>query len=302
VIQNWDFDIVLPLPKIPCPVVGATGTITTSGDDVDCTGYPSVTIAATVTPPEDSCGSLGCNIDFAFDFVIPPPKIPCPKITAFASASLAISGIVYYMYSDSSNGSMSRSSSCADSPEVTVNVAASAYNIGTECNPSCVIDFDFDFDFVIPPPLVPCPEFTGVAAGGVTVIADDETPYVSIGMVVSKVGEGNRCDPYCDYEILFDFDFGIPGGSGAAIMHFTVNSHDCDTNELVVSPVYYSGGCGAPPGLSGGEYRVKLHCPTPFSEAELAASGKGVAIYTYDTSGCTRRWVEISHCAEVITC
>ena len=289
--QAWDFDIRIPPPKIPCPNITADGTVNVNegGPPVTCESDPGVVVAVEVTPG-DSC-SNACTVDFAFDFRIPPPVLPCPEVYAAASGSLQISGVVYYM--DSS----SLASSCADKPDMLVTVETSVRNIGTSCSPQCVVDFDFDFDLTIPPPLIPAPVFTVSPTGSIQLQAEDDDPYVSITADITKISEGTRCQPGFGYAMSFDFEFGIPVGGGAPIMHFSIDDAGCEDGRWAVTPLFFGGSCETIPGGDEDGYKVKPFCESPFTEAELTDSGKGVAIYTYDMSTCTRRWVEITHCA-----
>ena len=96
----------------------------------------------------------------------------------------------------------------------------------------------------------------------------------------------------------------VGGGSGGGkIIEFTIDSVNCPGdgywNVIVDS---YSGGCTAPsPGEdSYGFVEVRPNCLSPYSQAELEASGTGTAVYMYPRTGyCEPYWLELTSCAVV---
>ena len=88
-------------------------------------------------------------------------------------------------------------------------------------------------------------------------------------------------------------------------MHYTVD--DCDEDYYYVTPTYWTGGCGDPPGKD--EYTElwtveKLPCSSPWTVDDIEAGDvHGTAAYTYDLQGypCIQLWKEINSCGPM-TC
>jgi hypothetical protein len=258
-----------------------------------------VDVNITTAAAGDSCNpSCAVLFDFDFDLRLPAPEVPCPGIGANASASLTILPLIeYYTIFDSSSSSLSRSSSCQNDPGVDVAIVVTRQQTSDSCAPSCTFDFDFDFDFKIPSP--PCPTMRGSGDGTVTILDDDGEPSLAVDVTVLE--NPQACGTVCQYDFIFDFDLRIPQSSGSgALMHFRIDDVDCDTGEWLVTPTYFTDYCGEPPGKDDytGKYRVMPHCVSPFTEEELSNGGYGTATYSWHLQSCTRRWVEVTHCAE----
>ncbi len=143
-LLDFDFNLMIPPPIIPCPEISADGTISVATGIAGCNDEPRVAITVTSTPGTDSCNSdNSCQFDFDFDFYIPIPAPPCPTLEGSATATININE--------------GGEPTCEDSAAVTVDLSITPVFGEDSCNPSCEYQFDFNFDFTIPPPGRPMP-------------------------------------------------------------------------------------------------------------------------------------------------
>lgn len=164
-------DIEIPLICIPCPDIQVTASLTLACD--------SQRVDIGVTTFGDSCtDSPSCQ--FAFDFNFAIPALPCPRLTAAGTVSVAKEG-----------------------EEPGVDVIVTAQQPSGSCASNCAYHLDFNFTIPVPSSLsvdlpsdsviLLCPEFTTHATAG----------YASAAEVMLGITGDSNCHFDVDIEVLF---------------------------------------------------------------------------------------------------
>jgi len=241
---TFDFDFVIPVPPPPCPRFTAdavTNITQVTEDGENCNGAPSASVGVVITTANvgDSCNpSCAVDFDFDFNFVIPPPLVPCPYVEGSASATVG------YLYLTSSYASSESSAyiQCGGLPSVNAGVVITPTQGGPSCRPSCLLDFDFDFDFMFPQVPIPCPTFQTDAT--TTVLTTTGTPDAEVTIVAVQNNLGTPCEPICAVDMDFTFDFTFPaGGTPSAIIQ--IISVNCSESEVYADAQVLGRNCGS---------------------------------------------------------
>ena len=180
-------DLVVPIPKPPCPDIDGGPVNVVTGYEGCVSGVNRIKV--TKTTSTSPCGADECAFDIALDLFIPVPKPPCPDING--GVVTVTSG-----YADCISGTNN------------INVRKTVYP-----NP-CSADecaFDIDLNLVIPIPRPPCPEinpgpvnvqtgYRGCVNPGDSKIIIDKRTYSSCD------GSADQCE----FDISLDLVIPVP--------------------------------------------------------------------------------------------
>jgi len=198
-VFNFELELAIPIPRVPCPTINVTGfNVTTGYENTICTEQSSVfEIRSTFVPGVD-CNDPGtCNFDVILDLVIPIPKPPCPVINV-AEFNVTTG----YANTDCTNGQSSQF-------EIRTRVVP-----GVDCNDPGTCNFDVILDLVIPIPKPPCPNIY-------TNVVDVTTGYktqacvngqTNVFQIIPHVVPSNDCNvpDSCDFEINLELFIPVP--------------------------------------------------------------------------------------------
>jgi hypothetical protein len=141
---NVELEIVVPIPKPPCPIINSpTFKITTGFSDQPCiqTGSNKFNITTKHTPGDCSTPDQ-CEFNVELEILVPIPRTPCPSITA--TGMTVVTRI--------------ETEKCVPTPtdpqtELKITPRITPGNCDTP--DSC--EFDVEITVVVPIPSVPCP-------------------------------------------------------------------------------------------------------------------------------------------------
>ena len=212
-------DIVIPIPKIPCPVINTSSSFqssyVTDSNLVACLNGENKFEITTKHTPGDCNNPEQCEFDITLDIVIPIPRVPCPVINTSSSFQ---SG-----YKTQPTTTLPAQTGCCGdtSGDIPCLTGENKFEITTkhtppaDCNDSGQCEFDITLDIVIPIPRVPCPTLVASLAlqsGYIT----DTTPTCLTGENKFEITTNHAlpvdCDDpgQCEFEITLDLVVPIP--------------------------------------------------------------------------------------------
>ncbi|NDE17730.1 hypothetical protein EBZ80_22660, partial [bacterium] len=227
---NVDLEVVVPIPRIPCPVINQPQLeVNVKYDDPTCGSGGGSTFTITPRHTKGDCNTPDqCEFDIELTIDIPIPKPPCPNInvntfevtTGFADSSCV----------------QGKSNRFEITPRITPG----------DCNTPDQCDFDVDLEIVIPIPAPPCislnaKSFT-VKSGYAGTSCGSGTSKFEI---ITTVTPAQGCDQpeRCDFDIVLDIVVPIPRPKCPTITKFmTVNSHyqDGPGGRLSNTPSFFN--------------------------------------------------------------
>jgi hypothetical protein len=193
----FDLDILIPIPKPPCPVFEVTTfdvkTRYNDGDPASCAIDNTFTI--TPTPILGDCTTPDeCRFDVALDLTIPIPRPPCPVITR--KSFKVVTGFA--------------DESCVQYPNI---FRITPNHIPGDCTTPDRCLFDVELEIYIPIPRPPCVTITNTTPQDfVSVTYDDcpaEAPVFNIRQV-PHTGDGCKTQAKCEWEIDLRLPIQIP--------------------------------------------------------------------------------------------
>ena len=227
---NVDLEIVIPIPRTPCPILNSpTLKLSVGYDDPTCSqsGDSSFTITTRQIPGDCNTPDQ-CEFDFDLTLSIPIPKPPCPNINV--NSFEVTSG-----YADST---------CVQSKsnkfEITSTITPGDCNTPDQC------DFNIDLEIVVPIPPPPCIQLT--TKSFTQKVGYTGTACVSGSSkfeIVTEVTPAAGCDQpeTCDFNIYLDLVIPIPRPKCPTLLQFmTVNSHyqDGPSGRLSNTPSFFN--------------------------------------------------------------
>jgi hypothetical protein len=235
---NFELEIVIPIPRAPCPIINQPKLTVTSGyGDSGCLpGDNKFEIKTNHTPGD--CNSSGqCEFDIELEIVIPIPRVPCPIInspvlkvtTGFSDSSCAQGGSTF---------------------EITTN------HVPGDCNNPDQCVFDIELEIVVPIPRTPCPVISTKKFEVTTGFSDSPCAQGgSIFEITSKRTPGDCNTPdQCEFEIDLSILVPIPRTPCPSINPpvFDVKVHyddlTCSTSDskFEITPRVTPGDCNTP--------------------------------------------------------
>jgi hypothetical protein len=251
-----DFEIGIPIPRAPCPVISRRDfVVTTAYDTPDCpVGQNRFDIFTLVTPGDCDTPEV-CEFVFDLEIFIPIPKPPCPEISVRTFT-------VGSKFNDDPTNCPIRNY-----------FAITPVPIPGDCNTPDSCNFVVDLEILVPIPRTPCP----------TIDVGDFS--VSVGYAGTDCATGNNrfrvrpnlvagdCNNPPTCEFLFDLNLFIPIPKPPCITltNKTVTDDfvrvyyaDSDTcpyqpPTFTITPTYYPGeGCDEPDRC---EWAIELDLP-----------------------------------------
>jgi hypothetical protein len=189
-----NLDLIVPIPKIPCPTFASDNPVTVTAGFPDCVAGKTSKLTVNATPVPGDCNTPEtCQFDIALDLVVPIPRTPCPTI----NSQQAVSVTPYY-----------KRSGCQQKTS-TFTVATTP--IPGNCTTPETCQFDFDLDLFVPLIDPPCPQFNN---GKVTVTPyyNNTTPPRQSAFNITQVLNNPNCDDpkQCEFDINLDLMVPIP--------------------------------------------------------------------------------------------
>ena len=189
-----EIEIVVPIPRPPCPIINTSGSVSTGYDIDGClTGENKFKITTNHTPG-DCNNPAQCEFDIEIEIVVPIPLPPCPIINTSSSfqSGYDIAGCL--------TGENKFKITTKHTPPA-------------NCNDPGTCEFDIELEVVFPIPVPPCPI---INSSGVSV----QTGYDDAGCltgenkfeITTKHTPSTNCnDPgTCEFDIEIEIVVPIP--------------------------------------------------------------------------------------------
>lgn len=192
----FDLDILIPIPKPPCPVFEVTTfDVKTRYNDEPVTCPIENTFTITPTPVLGDCNTPDeCRFDVALDLTVPIPRPPCPVIKR--KTFKVVTG-----FSDEL---------CVQHPNV---FTITPDHVPGDCTTPDRCRFDIELEIYIPIPRPPCVTLTNKTTQDfVSVTYTDcpsETPVFNIRQV-PHTGDSCKTQAKCEWEIDLRLPIQIP--------------------------------------------------------------------------------------------
>ena len=137
-------DLVVPIPKIPCPIFRYANpvTVTTSFVNDACPAPGENQLLVNATPIPGSCSTPDtCQFDIELDLRIPIPKIRCP---------------IFKEENDVTITAEFADDNCGQTKQSKLRVTSTP--VPGDCENSDTCEFAIDLELFVPIPLPPCPQ------------------------------------------------------------------------------------------------------------------------------------------------
>ena len=195
---EFDLEIVVPIPRPPCPDIKISSFKVGSGyDNVEGCARQNIFTVRKTARTEDCVNPQKrdqCDFEIDLEIFIPIPNPPCPEINVrkFDVKS-------FYTQRDKKCAGQSRF-------EITTKKTTS-----TDCRVPDKCEFDIELEIAIPIPVPPCPTIS-IGKFEVKTHTTDCPTNTNRFEVIAKRKKGVQCDEpdQCDFEINLEIDVPIP--------------------------------------------------------------------------------------------
>jgi hypothetical protein len=256
---DFNLEILIPIPKPPCPILNSPTLKVTSGYDGDgcLTGENKFEIITTITPGDCDTPDR-CEFDFNLEILIPIPRPRCPILN---SPTLKVTS----GFSDGGEGCIGENLF-----EITTKVTPG------DCNTPDTCEFDFNLEIAIPIPRTPCPTLNEPTLSVKTVLLNKTCSLAeeSTFEITSTTTPGTCNTPdTCDFDFNLNLVIPIPQPPCPEInvKTFEVNSGYSDSycvagkqNRFEITPTTTPGDCDNPEQCSFDiELEIVVPIPAP---------------------------------------